>query len=115
MFEVMGTEGTLSVPDPNTFGGPVLVRTRQDQDWRALPVEGSEAGRGLGVLEMARAIRAGRAHRASGALATHVLETMTAIADSAERGEFREIRTTVPQPEALPPGWDPRAATLGRA
>jgi predicted dehydrogenase len=113
LFEITGTEGTLAVPDPNMFGGPVLVRTRGDEDWRALPVEGSEAGRGLGVLEMARAIRAGVPHRASGTLAAHVLETMTAITESAEHREFRDIYTAVSQPDALPTAWDPYAATLG--
>ncbi|MCK5759363.1 MAG: Gfo/Idh/MocA family oxidoreductase, partial [Clostridiales bacterium] len=31
-IEVHGTEGSLSVPDPNTFGGPVLIKTRHISD-----------------------------------------------------------------------------------
>lgn len=115
MFEIIGTDGVLCVPDPNTFSGAVSVRTVGDEDWRSLPVEGTDAGRGLGVLEMARALRAGQPQRASGVLAMHVLETMTAIAESAEHGEFRDVYTTVAQPEVLPADWDPYAATLGRA
>ena len=30
-FEVYGTRGTLVVPDPNTFGGPVLLLRPEDQ------------------------------------------------------------------------------------
>jgi predicted dehydrogenase len=112
-FEVTGTEGTLWVPDPNTFEGPLMVRGAGDQDWREIPVTGTSAGRGLGVLDMVRAIRQDRPHRASGHLAQHVLETMTAIADSAENGEFRSVDSDCPVPEALPAEWDPHTVTLG--
>ncbi|MGH3416936.1 MAG: Gfo/Idh/MocA family protein, partial [Actinocrinis sp.] len=112
MIEITGTEGTLSVPDPNTFEGPVQVRGVKDEDWRDLPVTGPTAGRGLGVLEMARALRAGTPHRASGAMAQHVLETMTAISDSADNGAFRSITSTAAMPPLLPDDWDPFAATL---
>jgi predicted dehydrogenase len=112
MIEITGTEGTLSVPDPNTFEGPLLLRGPRDEDWRELPVTGPLAGRGLGVLDMARALRSGEPHRASGQLAQHVLATMAAIADSAESGEFRDVQSSTAVPEALPEGWDPYAGTL---
>ncbi|MDT0345878.1 Gfo/Idh/MocA family protein [Streptomyces litchfieldiae] len=118
-FEVIGSDGTLAVPDPNTFRGPLRLRGNGDQDWSELPVEGATAGRGLGVLEMARALRAGEPHRASGALGLHVLQTMAAIAESGERGEFRSPGVPTPgaaavtAPEPLPLGWDPHVALLG--
>jgi predicted dehydrogenase len=112
MVEIMGTEGALSLPDPNTFTGPLRVRAAGDAGWRELPVHGPTTGRGLGVLDMARAVRAGLPHRATGLLALHVLEAMTAIGESAERGEFRRIETDAPVPEPLPEDWDPHAATL---
>lgn len=111
-FEVTGTEGTLQVPDPNTFGGPLRVLGHGDTEWRELPVTGSEVGRGLGVLDMARALRAGAPHRASGEVAQHVLETMTAIARSAEAGRPLTLDSTCPAPDTLPADWDPNAATL---
>ncbi|MFH9069999.1 Gfo/Idh/MocA family protein [Streptomyces alboflavus] len=123
-FEITGTEGTLAVPDPNTFRGPLRVRANGDDEWRDLPVRGRTDGRGLGVLDMARAIRAHDgprdggapgAHRASGALALHVLQTMTAITRSADRGEFTRLPAQVVPPTPLPDGWDPTAASLGAA
>jgi predicted dehydrogenase len=111
-FEVTGTEGTLQVPDPNTFAGPLKVLAHGEKEWRDLPLSGSEAGRGLGVLDMARALRTGAPHRASGAVAQHVLETMTAIVESAETGLPRSLTSTCTAPETLPPDWAPDAPTL---
>ncbi|MFC4014013.1 Gfo/Idh/MocA family protein [Nonomuraea purpurea] len=112
MIEIIGSEGALSLPDPNTFEGPLLARGPHDADWRELPLSGTTAGRGIGVLDLARSLRAGTPHRASGELAGHVLELMSAIAESGERAEFRPVTTSVSAPEPLPEGWDPHAATL---
>ena len=32
-IEIYGTEATLSVPNPNTFDGPVLIRGIGDDEW----------------------------------------------------------------------------------
>ncbi|MFI6345729.1 Gfo/Idh/MocA family protein [Streptomyces sp. NPDC050560] len=112
MFEVTGTEGTLAVPDPNTFQGPLRVRPNGSDDWLDLPVTGRTDGRGLGVLDMARAIRDGHPHRASGGLALHVLRTMAAVDESAARAEFTEPAGAPVAPVPLPEDWDPTAATL---
>ncbi|MEE4542802.1 Gfo/Idh/MocA family oxidoreductase [Streptomyces sp. V4-01] len=121
MIEITGTEGTLSLPDPNTFGGPLRIRAFTDpavddadsgDGWRELPVTGTTAGRGIGVLDMARALRSGAPHRASGELAQHVLELMTTVTDSAERHGFVGLESHAPAVETLPADWDPVAATL---
>lgn len=77
-IEVYGTEGTIRVPDPNGFGGQVLVRKRGDSDWQEQPhAPGrTDNARGLGLLDMAQAIAEGRSHRASGSRAQHVLQAM---------------------------------------
>ncbi|WP_062214031.1 Gfo/Idh/MocA family protein [Streptomyces sp. NBRC 109706] len=115
MFEVIGSEGALAVPDPNTFTGPVQVRANDSDEWQELPVTGTTAGRGIGVLEMARALRTGQPHRASGELALHVLHTMAAITASAEAHSFTDesVNTPLPAPTPLPEDWDPYAAELG--
>ncbi|WP_037914674.1 Gfo/Idh/MocA family protein [Actinacidiphila yeochonensis] len=112
MIEITGTEGTLSVPDPNTFEGPVRVQAFGEEDWRELPVTGTTAGRGIGVLDMARALRSGGEHRASGELAQHVLELMSTVTDSAERHEVLALESAAPRVELLPEGWEPTEATL---
>ncbi|MBF8189539.1 Gfo/Idh/MocA family oxidoreductase [Nonomuraea sp. K274] len=112
MIEIIGTEGALSLPDPNTFDGPLLARGAHDKDWRELPLSGTTASRGIGVLDMARSIRAATPHRASGELAYHVLELMTAIEESGGSSEFRGIASTTATPEPLPDDWDPYALTI---
>ncbi|WP_329130005.1 Gfo/Idh/MocA family oxidoreductase [Streptomyces sp. NBC_01476] len=112
MIEITGTEGTLALPDPNTFDGPLLVRAFGEEEWRELPVTGTTAGRGIGVLDMARAIRGGTEHRASGELAQHVLELMSSVAVSAERHGFVGLESRAPDVRVLPEDWDPVVATL---
>ena len=112
MIEITGTEGTLSLPDPNTFEGPLRFQPFGAQEWRELPVAGSTAGRGTGVLDMARAIRSGAEHRASGDLAQHVLELMSAITAAAEQHAVLPLESAAPHVPVLPEGWDPATPTL---
>jgi predicted dehydrogenase len=108
-IEVYGTEGTLSVPDPNTFDGPVTVRRLGDQEW--VPVELREATipqqRGIGLAEMAWAARAGRPHRASGDLALHAVDVMAGAVTAAQERRTFDLTTTCASPpllvEDLPP------------
>jgi predicted dehydrogenase len=112
LLELGGTEATLALPDPNTFDGPLLVRAPKDTEWRELPLQGTTAGRGIGVLDMARGLRAGVPHRASGELGMHVLDIMATITASAREGTFQKISSEVPKTSALPVSWDPYEATL---
>ena len=84
LLEIHGTLGSLSLPDPNTFGGPVQLK-RAGGEWEDVPVTRpySENSRGLGVAELARAVQEDRPHRASGEVAFHVLEVMHAVLKSA--------------------------------
>jgi predicted dehydrogenase len=112
MIEIAGTEGTLSVPDPNRFDGSLQVLRPGDKGWHDVPVQGATLGRGIGVVEMARAIRAGQPHRASAEVALHVLEMMAGIAESAQSGRFVALKSGAERPEPLPAAWDPLARTL---
>ena len=110
--EITGTEATLALPDPNRFDGEIRLRTTGSEEWASITAEGASAGRGLGVLDMARALRGGTPHRASGELGLHVLETMEAIAGSIDGGTFEPVGTTFTIPEALAADWDPYARTV---
>ncbi|MFC8303887.1 Gfo/Idh/MocA family protein [Specibacter sp. NPDC057265] len=110
--EITGTEGTISLPDPNNFDGDVKVCRRGDSEWTTIPAEGPDHGRGLGVLDMARAIRAGVPHRATGELAFHVLEAMVAISESVDSAEFVPLTSTAPASLPVPADWAPTHATL---
>lgn len=107
-MELFGSQGTLSLPDPNTFGGPLRVRSATDDDWRDLELthENRDASRGLGLADMARAIVEGRPHRASGDLALHVLEIMEAIHVASREGRHIPIQSRVSRPMTLPRGLD---------
>lgn len=104
-IEVYGSEGTLVVPDPNHFDGAVQVRRAGDKDWSEVPARHALGiGRGTGVAEMAAAILAGRPHRASGALAAHVVDAMQAFDESSERGAHVILASRADRPSALPTG-----------
>lgn len=77
-IELYGTRGTLLVPDPNTFGGPVQIATKDGSGFREVPLTHNypENSRGLGVSDMAKCILSGEKNKASGDLALHVLEMM---------------------------------------
>ena len=105
-IEVYGTEGSLAVPDPNGFGGPVLVRRAGEREWSEVPLTHgyTKQSRGLGVADMAYALRSGRPHRASGEMAYHVLDVMHAFHDASEEGRHIELSSTCSRPAPLPLG-----------
>ncbi|MGN8553408.1 UNVERIFIED_CONTAM: Gfo/Idh/MocA family oxidoreductase [Microbacterium sp. SLM126] len=122
IVEITGTEGTLVIPDPNTFGGAITItRPLREMIVPPAPVvqeiievaqEGVLAGRGLGLLDMARSIRAGRPHVATGRFGFHVLDTLLSIEESVERRAFVPVESTVDEVGSLPADFDPFAATL---
>ncbi|PYE54590.1 Gfo/Idh/MocA family protein [Deinococcus yavapaiensis] len=105
-IEIYGSEGTLSVPDPNTFGGPVRVRLAGDKEWQDVEVGGPLAtnSRGVGLGDLALAAREGRAPRASGALAYHVLDVMASTLETSRQGRALELTSGVERPAPLPEG-----------
>lgn len=103
-LELYGTEGTLEVPDPNTFGGPVRACRAGEDIWRELPLRPDlphDQARGIGVIEMVRAIRENRRGRLDAVVGAHVLEVLAAL----ERGGDTVITSTVVRP--LPMGTNP--------
>jgi predicted dehydrogenase len=108
--EITGTEATLAVPDPNRFDGDLRVRRAADDEWTVVAAQGAAAGRGSGVVDMVRAISRGAPHRASGEMALHVLEMMTAIERSAATAAFEPVESVFTVPDALAADWDPYVA-----
>lgn len=105
-IEIYGTHGSLSVPDPNTFDGPVRVRRAGAKEWSEAPLTHGfiENSRGIGVAEMGYALRSGRSHRARGELAYHVLDVMLAVEEASEQGKHVEISSACDRPAPLPLG-----------
>ncbi len=129
-IEIYGTRGTICMPDvdpldgPNLFGGPVLFRDEEGARWRGMPriqppsewteipvehpftsVSHAQNSRGIGLVDMAYAIRDGRPARASGAMALHSMEAMESMLVSAREDRFVRLSTSFERPAPLPVDW----------
>ena len=104
-IEIHGSKGSLSIPDPNMFDGTVKLYT--EGKWAEVPLThgSSENSRGIGVADMAYAIREGRPHRASGELTFHVLDAMHGFLDASQSGKHYLMESKGVRPEALPEKW----------
>jgi len=112
LVEINGTEGTIVLPDPNTFDGDSSLWRYGSDEPTTLPAVGPRLGRGAGVVDLVRSIRDGGTERASGAVAAHVLDILLAVRDAADAGKPVEIDSAVGPVAPLPEGWDP---TVGSA
>ncbi len=118
-FEVFGDRGTLSLPDPNTFAGPVRIRTSGDTTWREVPTLPGFVtnARGIGALDLVQAERTGRSPRASGALAAHALDVLEGGLSAMRTGQRVAIDSRPERPGPLSPGelealgWAPEVHT----
>ena len=128
-FEVYGTEGSLVVPDPNTFGGPVLLLRREElfrgprvdpalikaeditlyKNYLPLPLmfPYRENTRGLGLADMCKAIDTGREYRANSMQQLHVLEILTSFTKSSEEGKRIDLKTKFKRAEPMKSGAMP--------
>ncbi len=107
-IEIYGTEGSLQVPDPNTFDGPVRLFRPGFDGWKEVPLAYGyrENSRSIGAADMAMALKENRPHRANGALANHVLEIMLSFDKSSKLGRKVDLATTCERPAALPMGLE---------
>lgn len=119
VVEITGTEGTLVIPDPNGFSGEVKIApipgpqsSGGEPEWVIVPSSGVLTGRGLGVLDLARAARTGRRPLASGALGYHVLDTLVSIDEAMSTGQVVTVQSSVDPVPLVDEDLDPFAATL---
>jgi predicted dehydrogenase len=105
-IEVYGTAGSILVPDPNCFGGPVRIRKAGAKDWEDAPINHgyTDNCRSIGAADLAAAATRKRPARCSGELARHVLEVMLAISKSSDTGRHIAIKSSVDRPAALSAG-----------
>ncbi|AZN38275.1 Gfo/Idh/MocA family protein [Paenibacillus albus] len=104
-LEIYGTEGILQVNDPNSFDGAITLQQRSGKI-QEFPYSHSfsQNSRGIGVADMAYAIRSGRAHRASGELSRHVLDVTIGILESSKTDKHVAITARCERPAPLPLG-----------
>ena len=106
-IEIYGTEGTLAVPDPNCTSGPVLLRKKDYREWRDIAhTHAAMPHRGAAVADLACAIREGRAPRACGDMAAHVVDAMQAFGESSSQERHIRLVTSCCQPAPLSPGLE---------
>ncbi len=103
---IYGTKATLKVPDPNGFDGVPRIRHEGgDGLWHDVPhafVAGY--GRGVGLLDLAHALRSGREHRCSLQQAFCVLDAMRGFGDASDSGRAHLVRQPYERPAPMPSG-----------
>ena len=118
-MELYGTKGSIIVPDPNMFGGPVISSRKLGSEWNKYSVEDKYLGktniinhsgrsneaprqanyRGVGLSDMIYAIEKNVQHRCNGELALHVLDLIESTIKAAETGEEITLQTTCKKPD----------------
>ena len=117
-IELYGSIGSIIVPDPNMFGGPVLIAKELGSEWKEHSVENMHLGktnivnhsgrsneaarqsnyRGVGLSEMIYSIENKKPHRCSAELAFHILDIIETTLNAAVTNEECEIKSTCSQP-----------------
>jgi predicted dehydrogenase len=102
-IEIYGSLGTLSVPDPNTFGGPVRLFRPESGEFQEIPLlfDYPANSRGLGVADMAKALETGGKPRASSDVTLHALEIMEGFTSSSASRSFVDMKTAPSRPEPM--------------
>jgi predicted dehydrogenase len=103
-IEIYGSLGSLSVPHPNWYDGPVELQLHDDSDWEVLdpvfePIQADryEKVRGLGVNDLI-ASEGSEPHRSNSELAYHVLEVLEAVQKSSQQQDFIAVTSSPTRP-----------------
>ncbi|MDO5137239.1 MAG: Gfo/Idh/MocA family oxidoreductase [Oscillospiraceae bacterium] len=101
-FTLYGTNGILSLGNPNNFGDPVTLFPADYQSSPEILVSDlpfSENSRGVGVAELVSAISQKRTALTDASLARHVLEILEGMEKSAAKRRFVKITSDFPTME----------------
>jgi predicted dehydrogenase len=119
LIEIYGAEGSLSMPGPNKYAGPVRIRRMGAEQWSEVPLtHNANVGRGIGVADMAYSLTSGRKHRASGELAYHILDLMHSLIEASDRGQHVMVESGLcfakpfERPAPIPLGLRPQELDL---
>lgn len=108
-FRIYGTEGILELGDPNRFGDPVILLKPESEPCTlpmthgyngacvledATPFERGYGNRGIGVAEMAWAIRTGRKNRLNKEMGLHALEVLEGLDETVKTGRVYTMTST---------------------
>jgi len=116
-IELYGTEGSVYVPDPNFFGGDILISDQSGAKQKAEPWDHpfGKANQGLdtpmpranyrtaGLADMMQALEKGRPARCGLDVALHAIDVMTSLLKAGETGKVITLSTTCERPAALKP------------
>lgn len=97
---LFGAEAVLEMPDPNRFDGSPRLRRHGEREWQEVPVRAERRPwdlgniRGVGVAEMATAVRGNRRPAADAQTAAHVVDIMAAVVAAGEAGNRIDLETT---------------------
>lgn len=102
-LEIYGTKGTLRVPDPNYFGGGIFLLRPEDGEFKEMPLlfDYKENSRGIGVVDMAKALRKKRPFRTEVQQTLHVLEILTAFEKSSNEGSYVSMESSYSRGSAM--------------
>ena len=114
-IELYGDKGSINIPDPNMFGGDILVCKSKNGNWENIDTKNNNLGRiniknksekanesagianyrGIGVSETVDAIKNNRLNRCSGELSLHVLDILDSIIKSSKENTKIELRSSI--------------------
>jgi predicted dehydrogenase len=116
-IELYGTEGSVYVPDPNFFGGDVVITDQSGTKTTVTPwdhpfgIANQDNSNGprranyrtAGLADMMAAVEAGRPARCGLDVALHAVDIMTSLLKAGESGQVLTLTTTCERPAALGP------------
>lgn len=105
-FMLFGTEGQMSLGDPNEFGDAPVVTTKASAGV-TMPLTHAyrDNSRGLGVCDLAYALRNGRKPRCSAKRAYHMFEIAHGIMLSGEQDIIYQMQSTCTRAQPFKPGY----------